>query len=73
MENTKYQIMRQGPHIFIQELCKLGYADDPNPTYEWNAVGSVLSIDKINGKKASEMTDAELIASYSPTSRNWSH
>lgn len=65
MENIKYQIKRNGQIISIREFS--------NESDEWETVGTVRSIDKFNGKKVSEMTDAELIASYSLTSCNWSH
>ncbi len=63
MEN-QYKITRSKFQINIKKLDRIGYADDPNPSYDWEVIGTTRTAEKHAGKLASEMTDDELIADF---------
>lgn len=58
------QIRRSGLIISVRQKNKFG---------EWDTVSTVRSIDKFGGKLAKEMSDEELLKTWSPKSRDWSH
>jgi hypothetical protein len=62
-----YRIARFGMLIMVQQER---YYPDGN---EWDTISTARTVDKIDGKTAKTMTDEELLASWSPTSKNWSH
>jgi hypothetical protein len=74
MDNKQYRIIRNDIlNIRIQELCKLGYSDDPKPTYEWENVARMGKKEKLCGKIASDMTDAELMEHFQKYPREWGY
>lgn len=61
---NQYKIIRPGLLICVCEKS--------DETGDWDAISSIRSIDKINGKLAKEMTDDELITEWLSNPGNWS-
>lgn len=62
--DAQYKITRTKYNINIKKLERIGYSDDPNPSYDWNVIGTTRAAQKHSGKLAGEMSDDELIADF---------
>lgn len=62
--NTQYKITRTKFNINIKKLERIGYSDDPEPSYDWNVIGTTRCSEVHAGKLSNDMTDDELIADF---------